>query len=545
MRSSVLTVAVMVLLGLSCAAAGQTKRTTPVDAKTYENQQRARRLLALEDDIRTLPDIPVRNQLRHDLLTFIYSNDVRTEFPAADPILMTLLDDLAANEARSDAGSYLRNDIALLLRKHDPETAKRVEAKYKFEVDTSRDDSDTIRKKPGDRKAIIDRSIERLRSGRGSSSLIGIYDAVVSVDLVGAGEILAALLDHVEKRSDREAARGLYYLLNSSLDRHPPASLPAGFMVRYYRCLVASARDDLAAKNQYVTDELVGLQLVMPEMKETDDALYADARSVIDRYRTTLAPDELARFDAEGRISGADDKVAAAMAAAESAATPASRDYLWYRAAQQAAIQKQYRLATDLIMRSGPELGNVQNGWNRDEYLRLISMWSSRNLDSVAANYAIGHITGEVVRARAMLEFASFYPGSDVAKQQQQTTLANGISLLEMNTPDADSICAAVNSRSLLAVKGSGLDDFAARVIRIVNRVPTPGADAKAGTPDRNDFVLRSVTRAMPCVASLFRPAASTGPVPDAALVDKITVKEWRLAATLQAETQRKYPLPR
>src|SRR5437870_2209535 len=102
-----------------------------LDAKSYETQQRARRLLQMEAEIKTLPDVEVRCQLRFNILEFVYSKDARSEYGNAEPILTAFFEDMAANEKQfASRAKYWRNDMALLLRKHAPETAERIEAKY-------------------------------------------------------------------------------------------------------------------------------------------------------------------------------------------------------------------------------------------------------------------------------------------------------------------------------------------------------------------------------------------------------------------------------
>jgi hypothetical protein len=78
----------------------------------------------------------------------------------------------------------------------------------------------------------------------------------------------------------------------------------------------------------------------------------------------------------------------------------------------------------------------------------------------------------------------------------------------------------------------------------MINRIPTTGENLAAGTPERSEYVSRTVSRALPCIDYLFRPVTPTSPVPDLALAAQINLKEWRLMAQISAERYRRYLRP-
>ncbi len=63
--------AIFCVLLITVASSAQTPTN---DA--YDNQQRARRLLEMDAEIKSLPDVEIRCQLRFNILEFIYSKDV-------------------------------------------------------------------------------------------------------------------------------------------------------------------------------------------------------------------------------------------------------------------------------------------------------------------------------------------------------------------------------------------------------------------------------------------------------------------------------------
>ena len=66
-----LLISVVVTFALLTAGQPTAEKVLLENARIYENQQRARKLLALEPEIRSLPDAVIRIQLRHELLKFI------------------------------------------------------------------------------------------------------------------------------------------------------------------------------------------------------------------------------------------------------------------------------------------------------------------------------------------------------------------------------------------------------------------------------------------------------------------------------------------
>ncbi len=266
-------------------------------------------------------------------------------------------------------------------------------------------------------------------------------------------------------------------------------------MVRYYRCLVAAARIELpGAKPDAYTRTLRPLRQALPTIKAIDAGLYSQAQAAIAGYRATLSKDVLAKDDAIVRIEAAADKLEAAIAEAEAPRINKTRDYFWGWAASPAMHKGNYEQAADLMMKASSNLGTPNRPKGRDEDIssRVVrSAAQKRAYDS--ARYAIDKIEDKLVRAQAMLELAQEFGRWQVAERETAKTMAiNALDLMEMTTPDPLSICIANNARFLLiygAHPRVTLEDLAAGTVRLANRIPTRGADAKVGTPERTKFV--------------------------------------------------------
>ena len=242
-------------------------------------------------------------------------------------------------------------------------------------------------------------------------------------------------------------------------------------------------------------------------------------QSVIARYRTTLSQDALAKDEAIGQIEASGDKLKQAIAEAEAANVQHVKDYLWGWAATLAGIKRDFHQATDLMMNASPNLGLADRAKGRDEDLfARVVRFALRNKDYDAANYAIGHIKDKLVRAKAMLEV-----GNELSRWEAKCrkpaieVLTHALDLMEMTVPDANSICMIGNSRYLLTSSGRpdlSLQESTARAVTMVNRIPTPGVDAKAELPTC-EFVSETVGHALLCVGYIFRPVFPGSMVPN------------------------------
>jgi len=508
---------------------------------TYENAQRAKALLSLENEIKSLPDVEVRSQLRFNILEFIYSSEVRSEYANAEAILITLFEEMAANEKLLVyRNPFWRNRTVLLLRKQDAETAKKIEAKYVPIVDTSTEDSDAIR--PGvNFNEVVERTIEGLNKRQDLGSVINIYERVRRYSPESGSRILDAALNVSEEQPVPRNAATLDRMIDQVLNPPAPTVSPE-HLLKYYRILVTASRVELGkgtADGAYVAT-MGSLRSALPKIKAVDLRLYSEAQSIVSKYRTLISKNQLAREEAEDRIEAATDKLERAIVEAEGAG-PDLKDYLWGRASQIASIQKNYKQAVDLLMKAKPTVGTNDQPGTRDLQLSYLAN-RAQNLDGgEAARYAIGFIQDDTLRARTLLEYAFEYGRMTYTERPKAVEMAyDAIGQLERAGPTPDSICTVGNIRHIVPPLAVG--DLVARTVRLVNMVQPGDLSVKAGNIDQKTIAMRPLTRMLPCVSYLFRPILNMPPS-DLDLVNQIKVKEWRLTARIEVEKARRFPL--
>ncbi len=527
---------------------------TPAVDDPYQNQQRAIRLLAFDDEIKTLPDVEIRCQLRFTILQFIYKNEVKSEYPNAEQLLATFFVEMTTNEKLLSPYRIRNwgNSMALLLRNHSPDMAKRIEAKYVHDVDTSEKDFDDLMDGRGNKQEIVNRAIARVAADNDAFRTINLFNSVKRTDKEAAQRIFQAVLDSAEKHPEApRSAYTMYTMLDASLN--PPAfTVEPEKMLRYYRCLVASSRIALATSNrQNYSITIDPLRRILPKIKEADKVIYSDGSAVIAKYLETLSKEELRKDSAMERVKTSDDQIEQALTEAEAAPNPQQRDLFLGWAATLAVAKKDYHHAVDLMLKTAPDLGIASRPKGRDEdMINRIVRPAYRNKDYDDAYYAIGHIKDDLIRAKIMME-AGWERGRMNIKGRDEAAsyVINALDLLEMTAPDFESISRMGNTRSLLTMLGSKpamtLDDFTARAVRAINRIPATGADAKPGTPERADYVTKILSPTLSSIDYIFHPVWDSSPCPDPKLADEIKVKEWRLAAKIAAESFRRYPLAR
>ncbi len=105
---------------------------------------------------------------------------------------------MAANEKQQGSRTkYLGNAMALLLRKHDADTARKIEATYVPKVDTSGEEYQSLREGAciGE---VVDRSIERLLSANDRGRFLNVYETVRGKNTELGNRMLDAALKNGE-----------------------------------------------------------------------------------------------------------------------------------------------------------------------------------------------------------------------------------------------------------------------------------------------------------------------------------------------------------
>lgn len=530
-------------LSFAVAAVAQ----TPAN-QAYENEQRAVRLLQFDKEISSIPEPELRIPLRFNILEFIYTNEVRSQYAAVEPLMSAYFQDLKALEKTLVPGtSYQKNRISLLLRKHYPEMAKIVEAKYMIQVDTSGEDYEELRKEK-DPNEIVDRAIERLKNSNSLASASNIYDSARRRSPELGARLLNAALESAEKNPTPDNASWLERLTTDVLNPPPPEVTPVQ-MLRYYKILVMAARSELS--RAYPTDYFVRtswpLRRALPNIEKVDPRLYSEGRVIVANYRKFLSKEQVTKEEADDRIEGAPDKLAQAIKEAETASTVELKDYYWSRAAQIASPTREgdHKPAVDLLMKATPTVG-TSDPKSRDQRLRILAYWAQVFRDYEGAKYAVDRIQDDQIRANALLAYANEFGRMNISERPKAAAIADdAIRQIEKTGPTDRSVCDIGNSRSLMTLLTpfTNINDLTTRTVQIINEFPSNITKAEPGTTERSEFVTLSTRSMILCSGFIFHPVWTSSAVPNPELANEIKAKEWRLAAQIEAEKYRNYPL--
>ncbi|MFT3745754.1 MAG: hypothetical protein QM785_15870 [Pyrinomonadaceae bacterium] len=525
-------------------------------AKEFEDEQRAQKLVRIDSDVRTLSEPEIRLSLRLNILDFIYSRKVRSVFPSAESILVSICDDIASNEKKLDSGARsLRHRLGVLLRANAPDVLKKYEAKYSLKPDTLREDAESIRRGVN-ADVIVERTIARLENSRENLDLstrdlyLITYESVQSSRsrTANADRMLDAALAKAEKQGDL----AVVYLITRMFDDifDPPGpQISLDRTLRYGRILISGASVEMAkpgAKSSLFSI-FSALRAVMPRIKQADAKLYSDAVAVIAKYRTWMSAETLEKIDANDRIDTSEDPLETAITEASAAKSRSLSNELWAKASSIAVKRKQFQRAVELLMKADPDFNIKEIPLARDQSIwHRIAYPAARVKDYNAAEYAIGTIKDTGTRAMAMLDYGSEIGRFMNPRDYATNIIMNGFDLLEMTTPPPDAVCRSSNAiRSLAAAPGSTNEAYYRNMVRVVNmmnRIPATGADAKPGSPEREAYVKSTLRRVVGCSTFLFRNPEHPPFNIDPELAKRIQVPEWRLAAQIETEKTRKYP---
>ena len=529
------------------ASATHVSNSQPPVNNDHENQQRAIRLLQFDKEIGLIPEADLRIPLRFNILEFIYKNEVRSQYAAAEPMLAAYFEDVRTQEkALVPRTSYKKNLIALLLRKHYPEIAKAVETKYLIQVDTSDEDLDELQKK-GNPNEIVDRAIANLYAKGSLDGAGNIYDRVrLNYPELGV-RLLDAALDMTEKDPTVVNTFWLERWMILTPNQPPPEVTPEQ-MLRYYRILVTAARGELsrAYPKDYYVRTTWPLRRALPDIQRVDPRLAAEARAIVSKYRRLIPKEQVLREEADDRIESADDKVARAIAEAESAETVEQKDYFWVRASGLSRPKREgnYKPAVDLTMKASPAV-STSDPKSRDQHLRTIAYWAQAFRDYEGAKYAVDRIQDDQIRADALLAYANELGRMNINERPKAAAIADdAIRQIDKAGPTDRSVCEIGNSRSLMTLHTTftNINDMTARTVRIINNFPESVTNSEPGTIERTEFVTLSTRSMILCSGYIFRPVWTGSPAPNPGLTNEIKAKEWRLAAQIESEKYRLYP---
>ncbi len=528
---------------------GQPTSGTAV-SEDYQNLLRARRMVEMESEIVTMPDARIRGHLRLKVLEFVFSKQVQAEYAAGEALLTIMFEDMARNEKEVVLCRGLwSNQLALLLRKHAPDIGRRFEAKFVKEVDTTPLDEEDLKagENPG---TVADRLIERIHRGDRTGGMANIHQDIKRKDSAAAERLLTALIERREKYPDPSQLGTLYWAVDGP--NRKPGDTPLDLSLRYYRLLVKAAmKDDGKIANdgrRYFPTEYP-LNAALPKIKELDADLYRQARAAVERRLKKLPDLERQKGMIADRAASSDDPMAAWIAEGDRADDPRIKDHAYFRAAALARRKQLYKTAVDLLMKASPDIGHPEIPNNRDRWIFYMIMDIARKRDIESVEYAIKHIEDANIRGDATMYAAGEIGRWEQAKRADYAAMIlRGFDVLEKATLEPQTICSLGNSvnRWIFFQPGGAMraTEIRSRAIAIANRVPLPDPAAKPGSPERIKYVNKVLAPGLGCIAWLVQPIPGAHvPLVPFELADGVKIKEWNLAARIQNETRRTYPI--
>jgi hypothetical protein len=177
-------------------------------------------------------------------------------------------------------------------------------------------------------------------------------------------------------------------------------------------------------------------------------------------------------------------------------------------------------------------------------------MDAARKRDLESVEYAVKHIEDADRRGDAILFAAGEIGRFEPAKRADYAAMIlRGFEVLENATIEAGTICSLGNSvNSWIRFQPGGAMravEIRSRAIAIANRVASPDPAAKPGSPERIKYVEKVLAPGLGCISWLVQPIPGAHvPLVPFELADGVKIKEWNLAARIQNETRRTYPIP-
>ena len=509
----------------------------------YQNLQRARHLVLMKNDIKGLEDVAMRCFARLEVIRFIYENDVRGEFDSAEAMAIEYLDDVFNNPdeiPRADAEGR-GNGLLMVLRQKSPDLVKRLEKKYMLHADTSFADLMELEKSDNS-KEIADRTVAKILRGEVSDYILSIHDRIRPVDPKSADRILAALLGYWERIPDISKFGPFIDFIGGNYTRE---SAPVELKIRYCRFAVNLGRGQKGETDSGPTAKFIlrTLKGVLPVIKETIPDLFNEAQSIYIVLDTRLNKDKREQEEAYARIEAAEDKLEQVIAEAEAANDPKLKDWFWGWAARLAIEKKKLKLAVDLIMKADVHQGGVHNG--RDQFLfvdALPAILKEKDFD--LADYTIKQIGEDSRRGAAMVKTATALVEAKDNTRAFELIMA-AMKLFENTELDMDKVYYAFQALpAALKIERSTGFDLAGRTLKLINKLSTPNAGDRIGTPARSKYIDHTLMPVAGLLQDAFQKLAKTDVNLAAGLVSDIQSKNWRLVAEIVVETERKYPMP-
>ncbi len=514
------------------------------NADTYQNRQRALRLVLLKNEIKGLDDAPMRCFARLKVAEFIFHNDVRGEFDSATSMAIDCLEDTVNNSDQFTVANAERwkNSAISILRQKTPDVAAKAENKYLADVDSALSDLQELNRS-GNTVDIANRTILKIAGGKVSDYVVTIYQNIRQKDPKSANKILSALLGYFERTPDTASySIMLDFMRDYYLDENAPVELTT----RYLEFVVNRSRRQIGDPDASQTAQSVlwTLKYALPRIKETIPSLYTEAESLMLVLDSRLHKNDRESEEAYQRIDESKDKLQQAISEAEAAEGKAFESNMWLYASNLALEKKKFQMAVDCRLKVAP---GIKQFVRDHDYFLLNSVLPAalKDKDFEASEYVIKRIDDDIRRSGGMLKIAARW--LDLGdKAQAFEYLEGALKLLQKAEATTDVVRIMLSALPIaIGIEKSKGFETVSLAIKIANGLPTPTVDDRVGTVPRIKYVDGILLPNAFDLETAFKTLAKSDVGFSASTAQEIQLKSWKLVAEIVVETERKYPLPK
>lgn len=535
-RNFVLFFCLVFCFSLNTGAQSQTEKK-----EIYQNQQRAQSLSFLKNDIKTAEDAPMRCFLRAQIVKFIFERKITTHSETAKSFALDCLDDIAKNPAQFSAAqsAFWKSTIISLLRVNLPGIAAKAEKKYFLsEEDSGLSDFYELNS-TSDSNGVANKIISKIANGEISEKILSLFYKLREKNSDASFRVLDALLKFFENSGNETKfahainVLSVYYLGNST-----PLELKKRFLYFAVK-LGQNALLESDKSNSYNQGRDI-LEISLPEIKQVIPAIYEQASAIYLTLDSKISKTSREKKDALQRIEESENQLQQTITEAEAAENKTLKDDLWMSAARLAVEKKEFRTAVDSVMKIESKV-EIFNVWRNQFLVDEVLTSALRENDFESPEYLLKQIEDVNERGRGTLKIASRF-----------VELKNSARAFEELEAALEILGKAANSTTKVRIFLSAVPiaakidktktfDVASAVIKVINRLPTPSVDEKIETDARQKYVENVLLPNSFNIVAAFKILAKEDATFAFPLAQEIQRREWRLAAEISAEGEKKY----
>lgn len=527
---------------LATSSYAQDSPSSKLMDEARQNQQRIINLVLLEPSVRELKDARLRCSFRTQIAKFIFEKKIESHFGAASEFILECLDDVEKNLDQFDESepSFWRSHLISLLRVNLPGTAAKIEEKYLTNSQGKNLLNSQELGQSNGPSEVADRLVADIHRGQITPEIVLLVSTIRQNDQKASSRVLEALLTYFEettKITDFAVilnALSAYYVNDKEHPKLKKEFLILAIGLGQKALLEQERRLPLTEVSRNI------LRRYLLDIEEVLPGLYPQALSVVTTLDSKLATENKEKEEAYRRIRDSIDKLRQTIEEAESTRNKALKNEFLRDASNLALQRKTPKLAADLIMKiesDGESFTIWRNGFMKDEVLSA----ALKEKDFDSAEYVVRQLDIPEVRAVAKLKIAAKYLELK-AFQESSQYLDDALAVAAKANSEVSTIDIIFRAMPI-AIKLSKLRAFEIlnSAVDAANRIPALSTEAENGEEGRKKYVYDILAPVAGGLSEAFETLAKADVNLAETLIAGIRVKEWRLAAQIAVEKQRKF----